>query len=189
MVFKIGNLRGCCARLRRAGRDERGFALVLALSMLAILSILCAALLSNSWTDLSVTKNFYGKQQALYAVDRAVEYGTSRSLLLSGSLDVINAQVDLSAATHKGKIDQEQDAEAGRGELESGTVVNLGPSSEIPAKLLAIYGSDFGANLYRVSAVGISGPATNRTKVNVEATIIRIFKNDDEGIYRDGRRG
>ena len=173
MVLKIGNLRGCCARLRRAGRDERGFALVLALSMLAILSILGAIVLSNSGTDLNVSSNFQSSQQALYAVDRAVEYGTSRPLMLGlGSLGTI----DLATGVHKTNIDQ---GKVAGGELVEGSVRDLGPG-DIPTKLSAIFGSDFGANFYRVSGRG-QGP--NNAQVRVEATIIRLYKNEDDSIF------
>lgn len=175
-IFAALNRSGTTGRMQRTLRDQRGFALILALSMLAILSILGAMVLSNSGTDISVTTNFQGTQQAFYAVDRAVEYGTSRSLLLAMPS---MGSIDLATGAHKVNIDQGGDADAGSGEIIAGTVGDLGPG-DIPTKLSAIYGSDFGANFYRVSGTGL-GP--NNSQVRVEATIIRLFKNEDESIF------
>lgn len=170
---------GRCCWLRRPGRDERGFALILALSMLAILSILGALVLSNSGTDLNVTTNFQGTQQAFYAVDRAVEYGTSRDILLALPS---NGTINLATGAHKTNIDQGKNF---GGELEKGSVTDLGPG-KIPSKLSVAYGSDFGANFYRVSGEG-TGP--NASKVKVEATIIRLYKMEDESIFPTTGKG
>jgi type IV pilus assembly protein PilX len=55
-------------------KNERGAALVLALAMLTIMSILGAWVLSSARTEIGISGNYRTSQQAFYAADRAVEY-------------------------------------------------------------------------------------------------------------------
>jgi len=54
--------------------DERGVALILTLSMLAILSVIGAYSLSSTNTDLRVTSNFRQGRQAFSAAERVINY-------------------------------------------------------------------------------------------------------------------
>jgi type IV pilus assembly protein PilX len=160
--------------------NEKGFALILAVAMLAILSILGAIALTTTSTEFRVTGNYQNAKQTFYASDRAVEYATNRNLLMSMVSDV-----DL--LTADGGVHQTRIEAGGGGELLSGTITDLGPS-DLPTKLAGAYGTDFGANLYHVS-VSVRSDATalpveQRSQVRIDAEIVRLFKNDDDSIFR-----
>lgn len=55
--------------------NEKGIALVVALVMLALLTILGTFALSTSSTELFITGNYRNSQYAFYAADAAIEYG------------------------------------------------------------------------------------------------------------------
>lgn len=162
--------------------NQKGFALVLALSMLVILSILSVILMSTGTTELGITGNYQSSNQAFYAVERAVEYATSRNILLNMA---VGGSVDLMNAPHKANIDAGHTVASGGGVLTEGMVYDVGPG-DLPAELAANYGTDFGANYYRVSATA-EGP--NNSEVQVESSIVRLFKNDDDTIFRTSGGG
>ncbi len=56
-------------------RNEQGMALIIALSLLAIMSVLGAMLLSSSSTEILLSRNAQNGQQAFYVADRALAYG------------------------------------------------------------------------------------------------------------------
>ncbi|MFA5516404.1 MAG: pilus assembly PilX N-terminal domain-containing protein [Desulfuromonadales bacterium] len=157
--------------------NEKGFALILAIAMLAILSILGAVALTTSSTEFRITGNYQKDKQTFYAGDRAVEYATNREMLITMGSSV-NLMVDDSEA-HKNRINA-----GGGGNLVSGLVTDLGPS-DLPAKLKGAYGSDFGANLYHITVETEDATASvNKSRVGIDTTIVRLFKNDDDSIFR-----
>ncbi len=54
--------------------DQRGAALVLVLTMLAVLMILCVFALNNSTLEIKIANNDRASRQALYAADRGLFY-------------------------------------------------------------------------------------------------------------------
>jgi type IV pilus assembly protein PilX len=56
--------------------DQKGTALVLALAILAVMSILGALALSTTNTELGITRNYRSSQEAFYAAERAQEYAS-----------------------------------------------------------------------------------------------------------------
>jgi hypothetical protein len=80
-------------------RNQQGTALVLTLSMLALMSILGALALSTSTTELGISGNLRSSQEAFYAAERAVEYamtnGNIYSIIATGeeSLDGYNGDI------------------------------------------------------------------------------------------------
>ena len=163
--------------------QEQGFALILAIAMLAILSILGAIALSTTDTELKVTSNYQDYRQTFFSAARAAEYATNREMLMgmAGSVNLVTAD----AGVHKERIDA-----GGGGVLQSGLVTDLGPS-DLPAKMKTAYGSDFGANLYHVSVDSRSAAAAvgNQSEVRIDATIVRLFKNEDDTIFRTSGGG
>lgn len=63
--------------------NERGVALILALVMLVILTILGAMVLDTSSTDLKIAGNFRNTQTAFYCADAALGYATNSNMLIS----------------------------------------------------------------------------------------------------------
>jgi len=75
--------------------DERGIALVLTLSMLAILSVIGAYALSSTNTDLRVTSNFRQSRQALSATERVINYAQGYVRTEAGDAMILNTPVNL----------------------------------------------------------------------------------------------
>lgn len=183
--------------LRKDNR-QKGMALLLAIGFLAILSILGAVVMQVSQRDLSQTATTLPNQRSLYAADRSVEYAMNRDIIMN--LDVSGTVVLADEAnapsyngdevksaygvglgvTHNVVIDS-----TGPGRLVNGTVTDVGPRN-LPPHLAAIHGSEFGANLYHVN-VKTTAPAGKTT--HVDASIVRLFKMDDDQIFRTSGGG
>ena len=152
--------------------DQRGFALILAVVMLAILSILGAFALTSSTTEIGISGNYRTAQQAFFAAERAIEYSLGNTDILSSTTDV-----DLNAGLHPARL-----AVAGSGRIDptaTNVVQNL-VANELPDSLAEIYSREkFGGNYYVISVTG-EAPG-GRSKVRVETQQVRIFQKDDEG--------
>ena len=72
--------------------------------------------------------------------------------------------------------------------LVSGTVQDLGPH-ELPPSMAAIHGSEFGANLYHVEVESSAPFAGSTVTSSVNASIVRLFKMDDDTIFRTSGGG
>ena len=176
-------------------KRQKGMALVLAIALLAILSILGAVVMRVSMRGLedSTARTYtQSDQQALYAADRAVEYSMNRDLIINlaqnGTVDLATDEVKQangigSGVPHKTVIDL-----SGPGELVSGTVVDVGPRS-LPPAMAAVHGSEFGANLYHVSVETKAGSGILERRTHVDASIVRLFKMDDDQIFRTSGGG
>ena len=174
---------------------QKGMALVLAIALLAILSILGAVVMRVSLRglqDSSARTYTQSDQQALYAADRAVEYSMNRDLIINlaqnntadlGTDEVKQANGSGSGVTHKTVIDL-----SGPGELVSGTVTDVGPRS-LPPVMAAMHGSEFGANLYHISVETKAGTGVLERSTHVDASIVRLFKMDDDQIFRTSGGG
>lgn len=99
-------LRYQVGRIRRAGAfsrlgNDRGFALILALGMLVLLSILGVMSLSDSATELGIAGNYRAGSKAFTAADRALEYALIHGPTLSGdsSLNLTDPDKGISADT------------------------------------------------------------------------------------------
>lgn len=177
------------------GNRQRGMALILAIGFLAVLSILGAVVMRVSTQGLKATSETLPNQRALYAADRAVEYAMNRDIIINlavaGSVNLVSGDVKLAngssaGVTHKTVIDA-----SGQGSIISGTVVDGGPRA-LPPHLAAMHGSEFGANLYHVSVHASPNndstvPSNNTT--HIDASIVRLFKMDDDQIFRTSGGG
>ena len=174
--------------LHKNNRQD-GLALVMAIGFLLILSILGAVVMNVSMNSLSQTSDTLPNQRSFYAADRSVEYAMNRDIIVNlnvaGTVDLKNDEVKLATGagagvTHKVVIDA-----SGPGELLEGSVTDVGPRS-LPPHLAAVHGSEFGANLYHVN-VKTTAPAGKTT--HVDASIVRLFKMDDDQIFRTSGGG
>jgi hypothetical protein len=164
-------------------KGESGMALIIAIGFLALLSILGALVMRVTTEDLKSAAGLIPNQQAFNVADRAVEYALNRDIIVGLSTgDTVNLLNDDAITpgtlTHKAIIGASTLAQ-----LESGSVVNIGPQ-DLPATLKDRFGSDFGANAYHVQikakGTGSGGAASGS---NVNASIVRLFKMDDDSIY------
>lgn len=69
-------------------RGERGAALIIAISLLAIMALLGITLLSVSSSELQLSGNYRNQQEAFYAADRAVEYAFEHMTTGDGAIDL-----------------------------------------------------------------------------------------------------
>ena len=155
---------------RTAIQDEAGFALILVLAMLAILSLLGVLALNTSHSELSVSGNFRSSHRALLAAERAVDYALTDPAIV-GSL---NATTDLNGFNTQITADN-----SGLDTTSANVLRNLGVG-QLPDYLAQRYGVErFGGNFYNVS-VTAQGPY-GRGRARVETQQVRIFQKDDEG--------
>lgn len=174
---------------------QKGMALIMAIAFLAILSILGAVVLRVSLRGLEDSESrtyTQSDQQALYAADRAVEYSMNRDLIINlAQSGTVNLATDIvkqangisSGVSHKTVIDL-----SGPGDLVSGTVTDVGPRS-LPPAMAAMHGSEFGANLYHISVKTKAGAGLLERSTHVDASIVRLFKMDDDQIFRTSGGG
>ena len=72
---------GRTPRVPAGGKSERGVALIIALVMLVLLTILGAWVLNSASTDIHISGNYRNNQQAFYAGDAAINYLTNSNTL------------------------------------------------------------------------------------------------------------
>ncbi len=189
-----------CMTLQQNNR-QKGMALIVAIGFMAILSILGAVVLRNATRDLGMSGSFMPARDAFYTSDRAVEYAMNRDIIvnltpgetvvLAGDIDGNGTDdaeyaMDENASMIVPNILHETIIEAGtNNDLVAGTVTDLGPH-DLPPSMSAIHGSDFGANLYHVE-VESNSPTGMTSRVN--ASIVRLYKMDDDTIFRSDASG
>ena len=160
-------------RLFRAGRNERGMALILVLCMLTIMSLLGVLALSTATTELDITANMRGSREAFTAAERAVEYasisGNIYNTIGTATVNLSTAQagdIQINHAGYSSGIDASETSTDGTkvnqvGYLTSGP---LPPSSGSDATL-------FEMRYYRISVTG-HGP--NNSSTRIEAQVGRL---------------
>jgi len=79
--------------------QEKGTALIIAIGMLAVLSILGTVVLTTSTRDLGLSGGVLPARQTFYTADRAVEYAMNPELLLT--LEEKDESIDLTTAYAK----------------------------------------------------------------------------------------
>jgi len=141
--------------------NEKGFALILALSMLVILSLLGVFALMTSTTEVQISGNYSAAQQALSAADRTLEVGEALiSNVGSIDMDKDTALIDLLRVGIWGPV-----PEAGNQVV----FLRSGPA--------AGFGSDFKGNYYAITAVGgaVSGnPGASRVRTRLESQKVNV---------------
>ena len=152
--------------------NEHGAALIMAVIMLVILSILGSVVLMSSDSEMKISGNYQVAKQTFAVADRAVEYATSREILIA-----LDSEIDLNAGNHKTRIE-----DAGGGVLTEGVIRDIGPG-DLPSSLAAFYGTDFGANYYEVSVTAQQTAAPESATVRIDTSIVRIYKTDDDSIF------
>jgi hypothetical protein len=148
-----------------AQAGESGMILVLAMSMLFIMSIIGVMALNTSSTELGISGNHKSSQEAFYAADRGVEYGMTRGDIYE---TIGLSSVDLESGDHKTKISA---GLSGSG-LKTGadnhvtflTSGNLPPGS----------GSDPTYFQARYYVIGVTGQGPKNTESRIECEVARI---------------
>jgi hypothetical protein len=172
--------------MKKTRNPESGMALILAIGFLALLSILGAIVMETTTRDLGLSGRQRPEKQVFYAVDRAIEYSMTRGLILSMP---VNGQMDLVTGIVTGTTTHADVIETADSKLIAGKVYDLGPN-DMPASAAELFGEDFGANYYHVEAKVVT-PKTGTpiATTNANASIVRLFKRDDDTIFRTSRGG
>ncbi|WP_221252093.1 pilus assembly PilX family protein [Desulfuromonas versatilis] len=151
-------------------------ALILALSMLTLLSILGAIVLTSSNTEVNISGNFRTTQESFYAAERAVEYAMGSETILktaSGEVD-LNTDLDSDGDTHLSKL-----AQGGTNLLTSAeNKVSVIGAGELPDSLRAIWGERWAGFYYALSVTG-AGPGSRATS-RVDAQQVRLWQKSDD---------
>lgn len=157
--------------------NQKGMALILALGMLAFVSLLGAVVLTAVNRGFGSLGQAGAKTESFVAAERAVEYSLNRQLILS-----MSSSVDLMTGLDSNGVEHHVNIDAGdtRGGLIAGTVRDSGPGL-LPVRLAELYGNDFGANYYDVS-VTAEGPRHVKTRIDTQ--VVRLYKLDDDAIFR-----
>lgn len=138
--------------------NEQGMALMLALIVLFLMSLLGTMIINNSSSENQGARNFRTKQDSFYAAERAIEYAKTDvniySVVGSGSVNIPLAGVSLAAGA--------SDA--------TGTVEFLANGN--PPRGSGIDATEFQANFYVITASG-TAPANSRTET--ETSVARII--------------
>jgi hypothetical protein len=151
----------------RLAGNERGMALILALVMLALLTILGAWALDTSTTDLKIAGNSRNTQNAFYSADAALAYATNPATLTQAYLDT---QV---TGTTKEEV-------ISIGTFTANTAIDFLGAGPLPAG--SIYDGDLDMNgkpkfygLY--FAVNTEGKAAKNAAVAVETSVVQVVGN------------
>lgn len=149
-------------------RDQEGTALILALAVLTVLSILGVLALSTTTTELGISRNYRTSQEAFYAAERAAEYATVsgniyETIGVGAPQPLTAADAALIAATAPNGATSGLDPDATNevGYLTSGP---LPPESGSDATL-------FEMRYYRVS---VTGQAADGSTARVETQVGRL---------------
>lgn len=138
--------------------NEKGMALVLALIVMFLMSLLGTMLIANSSSETKGARNYRVKQDSFYAAERALEYARTDANIYgaigSGSVNIPLAGVSLAAGA--------TDA--------TGTVTYL--SSGNPPRGSGVDATEFQANFYAIETAG-TGPANSRTET--ETSVAKII--------------
>jgi Tfp pilus assembly protein PilX len=139
-------------------RGQKGFALILTMVMLAILSILGVMVLNTTNTELTITTNYRASSDAFVAAELAMEYAQDRILRDRSAAD-LSEDEDLAILLPAG-IALVPD---GLNEVDS----YVGP---MPRRMAAGYSVDATAkgNVYRTTASGSSGSPMPYYRTTVE---------------------
>jgi len=194
-----------------ARRGEQGMALILAISFLAILSIIGAVVIRYANEGMTSAGKVVPEKQVFNVADAAVEFSLNRDVIVTlAGMTPGTATLELHDPANQTStnVPWRTLINNNNSGIIAGTVTDMGPS-DMPAGLAGMFGTDFGANFYQVQVqVGTPPPtytsATDKepkpsymndvaakkvTVTHVNASMVRLFKLDDDTIFRTSGSG
>lgn len=72
--------------------NEKGSALIIAIMLLAVMSVLGIVVMSTSTTEIQLSGNYRNSQESFYTADRAIEYAMQSASGGSGTVDLYDDQ-------------------------------------------------------------------------------------------------
>lgn len=162
--------------------NERGSALIIAILLLAIMSILGVVTMNTTTTEIQLSGNYRNLESSFYVADRTLEYAMRSASDGSGEVDLyndINNNI-ASAPTHRSLVvagDPNSDLEADDtattddDDKNSVTYITTGPPP-VGSKSDA---TSFVARIYAANAVGIfPSNATNPSRTELKIQFAKI---------------
>ena len=193
-----------------ARRGERGMALIIAIAFLGILSIIGAVVIRYANEGMVAAGKIVPEKRAFNVADRAVEFALNRDIIITlAGMSPGTATLELHDPNNKEGATAWRDIiNTNTAGVIDGQVTDLGPG-DLPAGAAGMFGTDFGANFYQVQVrVGTPPPtyasANDKdpkanymqdvadrkvTVTHVNASIVRLFKLDDDTIFRTSGGG
>lgn len=151
------------SRLLKPLSNDRGVALLLALAMLAIMTVIGVFALDTSTTEVQISGNYRTSQEAFFAADRALMLGLGQANFTFDPIDPTKNILDMTSLTVNDKSASSiVSAGTSNSSLKSGSVecIYTGPD------LAAGNSSDTKVAYFLINAV-VSGP--NGSEARVEA--------------------
>ncbi|MEK7773958.1 MAG: pilus assembly PilX N-terminal domain-containing protein [Deltaproteobacteria bacterium] len=140
--------------------NEKGVALVLALVMLFLMSLLGSMIFNTSTTEVQISRNFRTRQDAFYAAERGVQYsyGDSNvySSIIPGTTNTVNVPVG-AVSLQVGSSDA------------AGTVQYVGNGN--PPRGSGVDVTQYQANYY---VIDVTGTGSNNANLEMEAGNAKI---------------
>lgn len=162
----------------RALHNEKGAALIIAISLLAVMSILGVILLTSTTTETKLSGNKRNQQEAFNAADRAVEYAMQNATATTATVDLYHGND--AGVLHRDRITignsgLEATLTPGTvGKTDANTIQFIG--SGPPPPEFASDAGEFKANYYVVSVVGVSPAASaNPSRAVIRTQVAKII--------------
>ncbi len=147
--------------------NERGIALIIALVMLVLLTILGAWALTTSSTDLRIAGNYRNTQTAFYTADAMVAYGTNPTTLTTAySFGTAGWSPGHSITVQSGDTGEANVQFIRSGMLPAGTIYDADLDVNGNPKFHGLY--------FSVTAKGSSG---NSGEVTIESAVVQVVGN------------
>lgn len=160
---------------RRIVQNERGTALIIAISLLAIMSILGVIMMSTTSTEIKLSGNKRNQQEAFNAADRAIEYAMQNATETVATINLYN-DADTDGTLHRTRITVENSGlenPAVSGMPDANTVAYIG--SGPPPPEFASDAGEFQANYYVITVVGaspVNSPNPSRAVIRTQVAKI-----------------
>ena len=156
-------------------KNEKGVALVLAMIMIVLMSILGAFALSTSTTEIAISGNYRNSQDAFYAADSAVEYAATNGAIYT-AIGTSTTPQDLNLSPYKENLSIDNNGRVSSlvDTANVSTVTYLGDGGgSLPAGFIydADVGGGYKANYFLIT-VTTTGPSGSQA--NIETQIAKL---------------
>lgn len=156
--------------------NQRGIALIMAIGLLAVMSVLAALLLNGSMSEIQLSGNYRTQQEAFYAAERAIAYGTQRAA--NGDTE-INLYTDSDTAApgtplHRSRIDLPS-VDAPLSGLDPTAANQVGFVNISAPRRGSGWGSSTEARNYLIAVTGkFPVTATNGSRISLQKQIAKL---------------
>lgn len=157
------------SRLLRPLANERGVALLLALAMLAIMTVIGVFALDTSTTEVQISGNYRTSQEAFFAADRAIMFGLGHAKFPMNPVDPSKNVLSMTALTvNDTSASAIVAAGSGNSSLKNGTIECVYEGAEMAGGS----GGESKVGYYLINAT-VAGP--NGSEARVEAQSKTLF--------------